>query len=83
MRNFVKHSFEFILTGFVLISAVVGLNFVDDPSLRLGLIAGLTLFYVLVGIIHHFEEKNLHIKQVLEHLAIGLLLFVVLAGLYR
>lgn len=83
MNKMLRHSFEFILVALVLIAAIVGLSFVSDYSQRLGLIALVTLFYVVVGIWHHHEEKNLHIKQILEHFGIGVLLFVVLAALYR
>lgn len=83
MKRTIQHSFEFILVGGVVLSAVVGLSFIKDYSLRIALIAALTLFYVVVGLWHHHEEKNLHIKQVLEHFAIGLLLFVVLAAFYN
>ena len=83
MKSNLRHSFEFILIAGVLVAAVVGLTFINDYSQRLGLIALITLFYVVVGIWHHHEEKNLHIKQVLEHFAIGALLFVVLAAVSR
>jgi hypothetical protein len=83
MKSFFRHGFEFLLIGFVLIFGIVLLNFVKDYSLRLALIAALALFYVGAGIWHHWEERNLHIKQVLEHLAIGLLIFSVLAAIFR
>ena len=83
MNRILRHSFEFVLVALVLIAAIIGLSFVSGYSQRLGIIALVTLFYVLVGIWHHHEEKNLHIKQVLEHFGIGVLLFVVLAALYR
>ena len=83
MSKMFRHSFEFLLVAFVLIAAVIGLSFVSNYSQRVGLIAFLTLFYVVVGIWHHHEDKNLHIKQVLEHLGVGLLIFVVLAAVYR
>ena len=83
MNKILRHGFEFIMVAAVLVAAIIGLTFIKDYSQRVGLIALITLFYVVVGIWHHHEEKNLHIKQVLEHLGIGVLLFVVLSALYR
>lgn len=83
MKQPLRHSFEFILITIVLVAVVVGLSFIDEYSQRLALIGLAMLFYVVAGVWHHYEEKNLHIKQVLEHLGIAALLFVVLAALYR
>ncbi len=83
MKKTLRHSFEFLLVGGVLLAAVLGLSFVDDYTVRLGLIGSITLFYVIVGVWHHYDEKNLHIKQVLEHFAIGAIIFVVLVALFR
>lgn len=83
MNNLLRHGFEYLLIAIVLMAAIVGLSLVRDYTTRLGLITLLTLFYVIAGIWHHHEEKNLHFKQVLEHLAVGFLIFVVLAALYR
>lgn len=83
MKQPLKHGFEFILIGSILFVAVIGLSFIKDSSLRIGLIGAISLFYVIAGIWHHYEEKNLHRKQVLEHFAMGALLFVVLAALFR
>lgn len=83
MKSRLRHSFEYILIAAVLIAGMVGLTAISDYSLRLGLIGLLAVFYVVVGIWHHHEEKNLHFKQVLEHLGIGVLIFVVLAAVSR
>ncbi|HSX58233.1 MAG TPA: hypothetical protein VLE47_03135 [Candidatus Saccharimonadales bacterium] len=83
MKGRLRHSFEFFLVAFVLIAALFFLSFTRDYQMRLATIALLTLFYVVVGILHHYEEKNLHIKQILEHFAIGAIIFVVLAALFR
>lgn len=83
MNKWLRHSFEYFLISAVIIALVVGLSFVKDYKVRLGLIALATLFYVIAGIWHHHEEKNLHFKQVLEYFAVGSLLFIVLSALYR
>ncbi len=82
-KGFLRHSFEFILVGAVLVAGLVILSFIRDYQMRLGIIVLLTLFYVVVGILHHWEEKNLSLKQILEHFAIGAIIFVVLAALFR
>lgn len=57
MKQPLKHGFEFILIGSILFVAVIGLSFIKDSSLRIGLIGAISLFYVIAGIWHHYEEK--------------------------
>lgn len=82
-KSFLRHSFEHIFVLVILLLAIFLLNFFKGFYLRLAVIAILSIFYVAVGIIHHYEEKNLKLSQILEYSAIGALMFVVLFSLYH
>ena len=81
--SFLKHSFEFLLVIIILAVAVSLLGIFNDSVVRFWIICVLAFFYVIFGIWHHWEERNLNLNQILEHAAIGLLIFVVLYSLYR
>lgn len=82
MKGRLRHSFEFILVIGILVVAILLLDFFKGYSVHLAIISFLSLLYVAVGVFHHWEEKNLNINQVFEHLAIGSLIFVVLSAIY-
>lgn len=81
--SYLKHSFEFTLVLVILVVALILLEIFRVPFVRFFIISSMSFLYVVYGIVHHWEEKNLRFSQVLEHLAIGFLLFVILAGLYN
>lgn len=82
-KGFLKRSFEFILVFTVLIVAIFLLEFFKDSQIRLGLITFLTIFYAVIGIVYHHEEHNLKATSILEHLAIGAMMFVILSSIYH
>lgn len=49
---------------------------------KLVVICFLSAFYLLWGIWHHYEEKNLTLAHVLEYLAISVLIFAVLTFVF-
>lgn len=82
-KGFIKRSFEFILVFTVIIVAIFLLEFFKSSQIRLGLITFLTIFYPVVGIVYHYEENNLKATQILEYLAIGAMMFVILSSIYH
>lgn len=82
-KNFLKHGFEYILVFLTLGLGLVLLEFFRDPNIRLLIISFLAIFYVVVGVFHHWEKKNLKFTQVMEHAAIGFFIFIILNSLYR
>ncbi|PIS09500.1 hypothetical protein COT75_01185 [Candidatus Beckwithbacteria bacterium CG10_big_fil_rev_8_21_14_0_10_34_10] len=70
----------FLFTGLFL-----GLTFFfglfNLPSFKVGSIIGLCVFYFFWGIIHHWLEKDLHIKIVLEYLFVSLIALAILLSL--
>ena len=82
-KGWLGHSFEFLLVFVVLIGGIILLELFRDSFLRLEIISFLAVFYIAVGVFHHWEEKNLNFTQVLEHLAIGFFIFLILQAIYK
>ena len=81
-KGLLGHGFEQILVVIILILAIFLLEFFHDSNTRLFIKAALSFLYIAVGVLHHYEEKNLKPSQILEHTAIGVLMFVILSALY-
>jgi len=77
-----SHAFEQILVVIIFILAIFLLEFFVERNLRLVVIALLSFLYIVIGVWHHYEEKNLKISQILEHSAIGAIIFIILATYY-
>lgn len=82
MKHGMRYSFELFLVATIFLATIVLLEIFKTTPVRLLIITFLTLFYIVFGIYHHFEERNLKVYQVLEYAAIGILIFVVLTSLY-
>lgn len=82
-KGFLGHSFEYLLIFIILISAIFLLEFFHDSNTRLVIKTSLSLLYIAIGVFHHFEEKNLKPSQILEHTAIGAIVFVILSAIYQ
>lgn len=67
----------------VLILFVGGLVFILDPHKIIKFQVGslIAAAYVFWGIIHHFLEKNLNFKIVVEYMLIGVLSMALLGGI--
>lgn len=83
MKEFLRHSFQFGLIFATLLIAVFLLSFFKNYTLRFYISALVSIFYVLVGTLHHNEEKNLRLNHVLEYLAIGTLIFIILVSIFK
>lgn len=81
-KGFLGHSFEQILVVVILLLAIFLLEFFHDSNIRLLIKAALSFLYITVGVLHHFEEKNLKPSQILEYSAIAAIMFVILSALY-
>lgn len=77
-----KYYREHILQyAFLFVAFVFALAFlfqVREFFWRLVGVAALSVFYLVFGIWHHTEEKNLTSKHVLEYLLVAAIIFVVL-----
>jgi len=58
--------------------------FFSFPSLKIGSVIGLCLFYFFWGVFHHWLEKDLHIKIILEYFLVALIAcFILLSLIWR
>lgn len=78
-----RNAFEYLSIFFIIVSAIFLLEYFRDSTVRLIIITSLTSFYVVVGILYHFEKKNLKFSQILEYLAIGIITFIILSAVYH
>lgn len=82
-KGALRKSFEFLLVFFILLSSIILLEYFKSSQLRLGIITCVTSFYIITGVVYHYEQKNLRITQVLEYFAIGTMMFIILSAIYR
>lgn len=78
-----RKSFEFILVFLVILVSIFLLEFFKSSQIRVGIITSLVSFYVVAGAVYHFEKKNLKFSQILEYLAVGTLMFIILSAIYH
>ena len=55
---------------------------VDSATWRFLIIGSLSLFYLIFGVWHHIEEKNLTNKHTIEYLVVSAIIFVVLYSIF-
>lgn len=79
----IYHAIQYSIIVIIFLATIPLLFVYQDPSVRMALIFGLSLFYFIVGILHHKEENNLTSTKALEYFAISVLIFVVLFSLFR
>lgn len=79
----VYHLLQYSILITIFLVTIPLLFIVTNFYIKLGIIFGLSLIYLLVGVWHHREEKKLSRTIFLEYLAISLLIFVVLFSLFR
>ncbi len=81
--NHVYHALQYSILIVIFLVTIPLLIVFTDQLVRIVIISGLSLVYLIAGILHHKEEKNLNKAIVLEYLAISVLIFVVLFSLFR
>ena len=70
-----------ILLSGLCLGLVAFFGFFGLPKLRQEAVIGLCLFYFLWGVCHHWLEKDIHIKIVLEYLLVSSIALLVLLTL--
>jgi hypothetical protein len=45
--------------------------FVSSPQMQMLIVVGVTIFYILISLIHHTIEHDLHLKIILEYVIMG------------
>lgn len=77
-----EHILQYALWVVVFVVSVILLFQIYSSLLKLTIISFVSIFYLLWGIWHHWEEKNLNRTHVLEYLAISSLIFIILAFVF-
>ncbi len=77
-----EHSGHYLVLVFILIfGALAFLYYQRFPQAQIVSLFLTASFYVLWGIIHHYLEGDLHLRIILEYVAVALLGFLVLFSL--
>jgi len=84
ISHFKTHFFQyFILLIIVALGAISFIIFIGDKELQFKIILVTSFLYVVWGVVHHFLEKTLYPKIVIEYIAVALLAIVILGGLLK
>jgi hypothetical protein len=77
-----EHIFEYLL---LITSAALYITFLAvfkaQPTKQYIVTALFVLYYVVWGVIHHTRDQSLHLKIILEYIAIGALALILLRSL--
>lgn len=84
ISHFKTHFFQyFVLLIIIGLGAISFIISIGDKELQFKIILATSSFYVIWGIVHHFLEKTLYPKIVIEYIAVALLAIVILGGLLK
>lgn len=76
------HFFQYFTLLLILSLGVFGFILsIGNKSLQFKIVLITSFLYVIWGIVHHFFEKTLYPKIVIEYVAVALLAVVILGGL--
>ena len=74
-----EHFGHYIILLFILVFGILAfLHFQRYPQAQIMSVFLTASFYVLWGIVHHYLEGDLHIRVVMEYVAVALLGFLIL-----
>lgn len=81
IKDFKDHFWHYLILFLILL--VGGLVFILEPNKIIKFQAGtlVAAAYIFWGIIHHFLEKNLNFKIMVEYMLIGALSVILLGGI--
>lgn len=81
INDFKKHMIHYLILFLIIIIGGIGFFWQTDKTIKFLLAVMVAGGYVSWGIIHHYLEKNLSLKIVLEYLFMGILALVFLGGI--
>lgn len=81
-KYYLGHLSHYVLLVIIFIFSIYALFQIENDIWKLALVSFLSLFYLIFGIWHHIEEKNLNTNHVLEYLVVSAIIFVVLYSLF-
>jgi len=82
MLNNKQNHFSHYLLLFIILSIGIGLffYFTGLPSKQFYVVIALSVFYFVWGIVGHAQERDLHIKIVVEYALVAILAIILLRG---
>lgn len=84
MKKSVRSIFDYLILTFIVSLAIALILFFNGNHYYQQLIIiGLSILYIVWGILHHLKEKTLHSKVVLEYVLFALLGCIVVIGLLK
>lgn len=79
LKDIKENLVQYLVLLFILVFGAAAFVYLrNNPQGQLISVFLTALFYVLWGIIHHYQEGDLHIRVVMEYLAMAILGFVIL-----
>lgn len=81
-KYYLEHLAQYALLIIIFIFSLFLLFQLKSPLWKLVVISFLSLFYLVFGVWHHLDEKNLSNLHVLEYLAVSAIIFVVLYSVF-
>jgi hypothetical protein len=77
-----KHpSHYFVLVSLLMVGLWGIYWFSYNPAMRMVIMIGLAVSYVVWGIVHHAHQKDLHIKIVVEYVLVAMLALLMFSTL--
>lgn len=77
--DFTHHIFHYLILFLIIFSGMAAFfSFRNYPVVQLLIGVVTALFYVIWGIVHHFVDKDLSVKIVIEYLAVAIFAIIVI-----
>jgi predicted membrane channel-forming protein YqfA (hemolysin III family) len=84
MKKPIRSLFDYlILTLLVSVAIILTLYFNGSKYYQQIIIIGLSILYIVWGILHHLKEKTLQARVMLEYVLFGLLGCIIVIGLLK
>ncbi len=81
-KDFPKHPLHyFTLLSLMLIGLWGVFLFSFQPALQLSVVVSMAICYVIWGVIHHQEHRDLHVKIVIEYILVAVLGILIFGSL--
>jgi hypothetical protein len=72
-KDFSKHPIHYFTLLSVMLVGLWGIFwFSFQPAMQMSIVISLAIAYVIWGIVHHREHRDLHIKIVIEYILVAL-----------
>jgi len=83
MKKPLRHLLDYLILCFIVSTGIVLiLIFNGNPIFQRFVVLGLSLLYIIWGIVHHLKEHTYHPKIVTEYIFFALLGYIIVIGLF-